>query len=281
MLNDKQNDKLIKKLERCLEVFDSYLFEKIETVPYQVYQTKEHLYQIPREECFTDPQATWGGEGVTCWFKGSYLPEKEEQLKPLYIMPQLGGYEAMLWVNSKPCGAFATKIVVTNHGNHYCSKLNASLEPGEPISFVIEFYAGHYVIGCQPFEKNPRPNDFIFPCGDIWICEKIQEVADFISDLKVLLQLANALDQNSFRRADIMNTLTQVHQVLIYSPEQVSKEEWLYSLETAREIMLPSLMKKNGDSAPRAVLTGHSHMDTAWLWPTSETIRKNARTLSN
>jgi alpha-mannosidase len=45
--------------------------------------------------------------------------------------------------------------------------------------------------------------------------------------------------------------------------------------------MRPALDKKNGESAPIAVLTGHSHMDTAWLWPTSETIRKNARTFSN
>jgi hypothetical protein len=26
---------------------------------------------------------------------------------------------------------------------------------------------------------------------------------------------------------------------------------------------------------------GHSHMDTAWLWPVSETIRKCARTYAN
>ena len=28
----------------------------------------------------------------------------------------------------------------------------------------------------------------------------------------------------------------------------------------------------NGDSALRASLLGHSHMDTAWLWPTAETL---------
>ncbi|NLK27103.1 MAG: alpha-mannosidase, partial [Clostridiales bacterium] len=153
--------------------------------------------------------------------------------------------------------------------------------PGQPIHFVIKFYAGHYVIGCQPFERNSNHNNFTFPCGEIWICEKVQEVADFLYDLKVLIQLAKTLDTNSFRRADIMNTLFEVHKVLIYSPEEVTREEWLLSLKAAREKMLPALIKKNGDSAPTAVLTGHSHMDTAWLWPVSETIRKNARTLSN
>lgn len=280
MLNEKQNVKLIQKLERCLDVFEPYIFKKMESVPYKVYQTKEHLYEIPKDELFTEPDETWGGEWSTCWFKGSYIPANNAMNKPLYIMPQLGGYEAMLWINGEPGGAFATKIVVTNHGNHYCCKLSDSPEPDKAIDFAIEFYAGHYVIGCQPFERNV-PNDFVFSCGEIWICEKVQEVADFLYDLKILIQLVNSLDKDSFRRADIMNTLTEVHKILIYSPEETSMEAWLYSLKNAREKMLSALNKKNGDSAPIAVLTGHSHMDTAWLWPTSETIRKNARTLSN
>ena len=37
--------------------------------------------------------------------------------QPLYLYPELGGYEAMLWVNGEPYGTFATKIVVTRHGN--------------------------------------------------------------------------------------------------------------------------------------------------------------------
>ena len=31
----------------------------------------------------------------------------------------------------------------------------------------------------------------------------------------------------------------------------------------------------------RVGVTGHSHMDTAWLWPVSETVRKCARTYAN
>jgi alpha-mannosidase len=44
--------------------------------------------------------------------------------------------------------------------------------------------------------------------------------------------------------------------------------------------MAPLLKDKNGDSAPRAGIIGHSHMDTAWLWTMQETIRKCARTYS-
>ena len=34
-------------------------------------------------------------------------------------------------------------------------------------------------------------------------------------------------------------------------------------------------------SAHRAIAVGHAHIDSAWLWPTRETVRKFARTISN
>ena len=43
--------------------------------------------------------------------------------RQLYLRPRVGGYEAMLWVDGMPKGTFATKIVVTRHGNHYCDML--------------------------------------------------------------------------------------------------------------------------------------------------------------
>ena len=44
-------------------------------------------------------------------------------------MPRVGGYEAMLWVDGMPKDTFATKIVVTRHGNHYCDMLCAQADP--------------------------------------------------------------------------------------------------------------------------------------------------------
>ena len=36
-----------------------------------------------------------------------------------------------------------------------------------------------------------------------------------------------------------------------------------------------------GNDAHRVVATGHAHIDTAWLWPTSETVRKCTRTFAS
>ncbi len=56
-----------------------------------------------------------------------------------------------------------------------------------------------------------------------------------------------------------------------------------YDLETiapAREALREVLGKRNGDTAHQLSAVGHAHIDTAWLWPLRETIRKCARTFS-
>ena len=49
-------------------------------------------------------------------------------------MPHTEGYETLLWVNGKPFGTFATKIVFTGHGNHYCDLLKMNVKAGEKVA---------------------------------------------------------------------------------------------------------------------------------------------------
>ena len=285
MLNDAQNNKLLSKLRRALEVFEPYVFTKIARLPFAMYETAERLEVIPDEMLFQPPEqrpagAVWGGEGRYCWFLTQYTPPPALAGQPLYLYPELGGYEAMLWVDGQPYGTYATKIVVTRHGNHYCDCITRAAEPGKPIRMAIEFYAGHYVIGEQPFEERIH-RDFRFTAQRLCVCTKDQEVLDFILDLRVLLQLADKLPETSFRRAELLNVLTRVHSVLYYDPEAVDPDTWHASLAESRRIMAAALSRHNGGSAPAAALIGHSHIDTAWLWTLDETTKKIARTAAN
>lgn len=136
------------------------------------------------------------------------------------------------------------------------------------------------MVGEQPFERRVH-GDFRFTAKQISVCTKNQAVLDFILDLRVLLQLVEKLPESSFRRAELLNVLTQVHSVLYYDPEAVDAGTWLSSLAEARRIMAPALSCRNGTSAPTAALIGHSHIDTAWLWTLEETTKKIARTAAN
>jgi alpha-mannosidase len=49
----------------------------------------------------------------------------------------------------------------------------------------------------------------------------------------------------------------------------------------ARAVLAPALAAPTSSSAHRAIATGHAHIDTAWLWPMRETVRKCVRTFAS
>lgn len=282
MLNDVQFKRLLDKLIRLQETLEPYVFTKQKQLDVKYFQTSEQLYNIPENVEYKSIQKgqKWGGEGVYGWFKSEYIVDEKLAGQPIYIMPKLGGYEAMLWVDGQPFGTFATKIVATGHGNHYCDMVCKSPKSNEKINIDIEFYAGHYIIGCFPFET-ARKHDFTFEFDSFYICTKNQDILDFIFDIRALIQLYNKMDKNSFRRGDLVNCLTEVHKIVYYDPQNCDEKIWREALKQAREIMKPYLEMKNSNSAPNAGIIGHSHMDTAWLWHIPETIKKCARTFAN
>jgi len=275
---------MLSKLARLEGTLEPYIFTNIGEVKVKRFETAEQYHQIPQDDSlFIDTKKgdTWGGEGVYCWFKGKVSLPEEYRGQSIYIKPVVGGYEGMLWVNGVPSGIFTSKYATTAiSGNHYCSMLVDKYDPDREIDIALEIYAGHYVIGTQPFETEFK-GDFRYTFDAVYICIKNQDILDFIMDLRTLNQMVDKLDPLSFRRADIINCLMEVHKTVYYAVEDVEEEVWRSALKKAREIMKPVLEAKNSASAPFAGLVGHSHMDTAWLWHISETVKKCARTYAN
>lgn len=282
MLNEKQIDKMLSKLRRFENTIAPMMFEKIDEVKVDMFPTAEEFHDIPENHRFTPciKGDKWGGEGTYCWFKGQYaVPEKYDG-QTLFLYPKIEGYEALLWVNGVPFGTFCTKIVITGHGNHYCDMLKTEVKSGEVIDIALEYYSGHYVMGCEPFAQDPRI-EYDFTYDSVDICLKNETICDFYFDLRTLNQLVNVLDHNSFRRADVINTLQKVHELLYYSYEDIDKETFMEALNQAGKLLKEKLVQTNSATAPYAGFIGHSHMDTAWLWHKGETIKKCARTYSN
>ena len=49
----------------------------------------------------------------------------------------------------------------------------------------------------------------------------------------------------------------------------------------ARAVLAPGLANRTASPAHVAIATGHAHIDTAWLWPIRETVRKCIRTFAS
>lgn len=284
MLCKQHYEKMIAKLSRFEETLNPYLFTKIQSLPATAFVADKQYHNIPTDVQFEEIDSgwKWGGEGAYCWLKTDYTVPEELDGKDIFIMPKMGGYEAMLWVDGVPFGTFNTKIVYTSQGNHYCGLIRKNAKANEKINIAIEYYAGHDYHGCDPFSRDLRQvNTYDFTFESLDICVKNEEINQFYFDLKIAVQLATELPDSSYMKAQAINALTEVHKILYYSPEDVSEEEFFSAIKNAQPYLTKLLSLKNGDAAPTAGLIGHSHMDTAWLWHVDETIKKCARTYSN
>lgn len=271
------------KLGRLLTTLEPYGFDTLGSLGATVFETPEFLHTIPPDDGRyrpIPPGGTWGGEGVTAWFHLPVTVPDAADGQDLYLLPSVGGLEALLWVDARPAGLFATKLSITGHGNHYAGLLRQAARAGERLDVTLEFYAGHYVLGVQPLDVKPR-SDYRHTFGELRLAIKNQPVFDFLFDLKTTLQLAEALGPESFRRAELVNALFAVHDTVLYAIEDADRADWLPRLAQARDLLKPVLAAVNAASAPRLGLVGHSHIDTAWLWTLDETVRKLARTFSN
>lgn len=283
MLTDKQINRMLQKLDRFESIIEPHIFKKVgRAVNTRAFETTDRLYNIPEEEKFAPASDgySWGEESSFCWFKAEYTVPEELDGKDIFVMPHTQGYETLLWVDGKPFGTFATKIVFTGHGNHYCDLLRKNAKAGEKIEIALEVYAGHSYKGCEPLSDNPLL-DYDFRFNGIDICVKDYYIQEFYFDLRAINELAASLPDSSFRKGELVNALYEVHKRVLYSYDDTDEETFKACLKDAHPFLKEVLAVKTGPDAPYVGLIGHSHMDTAWLWPVPETIKKCARTYSN
>ncbi len=284
MLAEKQTERMLRKLERFEKTLDPMLFRKVAKIDeVKFYETTDRLYEIPDDSLCTSKKSgeTWGQEEAFGWFKAEFTVPDELDGKSIFLMPHTEGYESLLWVNGKPFGTFCTKIVFTGHGNHYCDMLVLKAKAGEKIDIALEVYTGHTHHGTQPFSSDRLIKDYTYNFDGLDICVKDEFIQEFYFDLKVINELVETLPETSFRKGDLINALYEVHKRIYYSPEEIDEESFRAGMKAAHPFLKEVLAVRNGPEAPKVGIIGHSHLDTAWLWKATETIKKCARTYSN
>ncbi|MEU9567504.1 glycoside hydrolase family 38 C-terminal domain-containing protein [Streptomyces sp. NPDC048161] len=100
------------------------------------------------------------------------------------------------------------------------------------------------------------------------------QVWELAQDLDVLGGLMRELPESAPRRWQLLHTIER-------ALDEVDLQDIAGSATAAREVLRPAFAAPAAASAHRMSAVGHAHIDTAWLWPLRETVRKVARTLSN
>ena len=90
-------------------------------------------------------------------------------------------------------------------------------------------------------------------------------------DARILIGLMKRIDEDSVRKSRIILALNNCINVFSDDRENVSK---------ARGCLKEELGKPTSASELNVSAIGHAHIDTGWLWPVRETVRKTARTFA-
>ncbi|WP_378730314.1 alpha-mannosidase [Nocardia brasiliensis] len=101
-----------------------------------------------------------------------------------------------------------------------------------------------------------------------------EEVWQLALDLEVLGELMHEMPEDPARRFDIVRAIER-------ALDAIDLQDVNSTAAAARACLVDVLAKPAVPSAHRISAVGHAHIDSAWLWPLRETVRKVARTTAN
>lgn len=99
-------------------------------------------------------------------------------------------------------------------------------------------------------------------------------VWELVQDVKVLVGLLGQTSQALPRRMEILLALDRM-------VDHMDPDDIVGTVERGRDELRRALSQPAHASAHNIAAVGHAHIDSAWLWPVRETVRKVARTFSN
>ncbi|GAB3203800.1 alpha-mannosidase [Nocardia tengchongensis] len=101
-----------------------------------------------------------------------------------------------------------------------------------------------------------------------------EEVWQLVQDLEVLGELMHEMPEDPARRYDIVRAIER-------ALDAIDLQNVNAGASAARACLAGVLAQPAIASAHLISAVGHAHIDTAWLWPLRETVRKVARTTAN
>lgn len=227
--------------------------------------------------------APWGKPWGTKWLRlqgevpeswGTEPDTTIEVLVDLGFTVEIPGFqcEGMAW---RPDG---TIIKAVSPRNQYIPlKL---LGGGMAVDFYVEAAANPDVAQGWTFAAMPYGDKATagtapqYRLGTIAIAELNQAVWELQQDISTLSGLMAELPLELPRRHEILRALERMMDAT--DPDDVAG-----TAAAGREALAEVLARPAYASAHQLVATGHAHIDSAWLWPVRETVRKCARTFSN
>ena len=234
---------------------------------------------VDREYEPTPPGWTWGRAWSSTWFRLSgrlpegWSPQHTEIVCDLGFTADQPGFQVE-GLAYRPDGSILKAVSPRSH------HLPLGAAGGADLTLYIEAAANPAVAGEWTFAPTPLGDkltsggDPLYRLGAIGFVRRDETAWELLQDIRLLSGLLHELPQDSPRHHTIVRGLERMLDIV--DPDDVAGTAAL-----AREAIAPLLSSPAHASSHRIVAVGHAHIDSAWLWPTRETIRKVARTFAN
>ncbi|XP_045063760.1 alpha-mannosidase 2C1 isoform X2 [Coregonus clupeaformis] len=207
---------------------------------------------------------TFGPTWWTCWFKVSLRIPESWRGKQVHLRWESDG-EAMVWRDEQPVQG------LTKEGEKTSYILTECLMDDEPhsISLYVELACnGLFGAGKGSMIAAPDP-DRKYSVQKAELVVFKPEVRELLTDLEMLVDMVKLLGEGEQRGYQALFTANEM--VNLCEPTNPS------SFPAARSLAQKFFSQRNGQSQHTVHAMGHCHIDSAWLWPYEETIRKCAR----
>ena len=222
----------------------------------------------------------WGPAWGTTWFRirgevpSDWAGKRVEALIDLGFDPSMTGFQCEGLVH-RPDGHTLKSI---NPRNQWVP-VSASAHGGESVEFFIEAASNPVLLEHHPFLPTQEGDILTSAAEPLYTTRAMDlairdtEVYELSLDIEVLLELQAELPVGP-RRARILQGLDDALDLLDLASIGTTAQ-------AARAVLAPVLAQPAEASAHRLAAIGHAHIDSAWLWPIRETVRKVARTTSS
>ena len=214
----------------------------------------------------------WGPAWGTTWFRftGEVPADARhpEGVVDLGFTAAVPGFQAEALVHD----ADGRHVKALNPRNRWLP-----LEPGQRVEWYVEAAANPNVLrGWQPTLEGDRltsSREPLYTLAAADICSLERDVHELVADLEVADGLRRTLPEDQ-RAAELLDAIERALDTLDLTDVPGTAA-------AARAELTPALARPADPGAHTVSAVGHAHIDSAWLWPVRETVRKVARTVAN
>jgi len=277
-MNKKETNIIITRIEQWFNRLPGMFVEDRQPFKAEYIWSKDPIPFANRLEKIYKPitkDKSWGKEWESAWFRLSGKRKKEWAGKIIVADLDFSGEGLVYDPNGNEIQGITNASIWDQNFVRTRVIIPKNCFKKDNVELWVETAAnslfGIYV-DTDPEQDNPKRHgtfDAKVVTIDIGVFRK--DIWDLYLDARILLGFIKRLDKKSLRRARIIDSMNKA--VIAFKDDKKNSEP-------SRKILSKELKKRATSSGLKATAVGHAHIDTGWLWPVRETIRKCARTFA-